>query len=409
MKKERVLAKVILDNRRIKNDGTYPISLRLTFKGQRRYYNTKYSLAMEDWDLLASSKITTALKKIRNKVIALENKAEEVINSINDFSFSKFEKLFYNNLSRFDTLKSAFDNVINSLREENRIGYADIFTTTINSIEKFKEGLSLADIDVNFLKSYERYMLQKDCSNTTIGIYLRNLRKVFNVLIKDNILSQEDYPFSKDKYDIPTGSNNKRALIIEQIGEIFNHKCENGYYEQRSKDFWLFTYLCNGMNMMDIANLKVKNLESEKITFIRKKTEHSRRSNPITIVIIRNDHINQIIKTWRNNTIDPEAYLFDIIKKGDSPTQIKAKVKQFTKVTNNWMKQIGKKLKIETKLTTYVARHSFASILLHDAKAPILYIRDKLGHSSIKTTENYLSSFPIEDDRLFSNALISFK
>ena len=409
MKSERVLAEVIPDKRRIKKDLTYPLSLKITFKGQRRYYNTMYSLTLEDWELLNSCNCTAALKKIRYKISALEIKAAEVINTINDFSFPKFEKAFFNCSSRFDTLKSAFGRAILSLNEESRIGYADLFTTTINSIEDFKGGLSLIEVDVKFLQDYENHMLQKGSSLTTIGIYLRNVRKVLNISISGNVLKKEDYPFGKGKYEIPTGSNNKRALNIEQIGEIFKYKCEHGYYQQRSKDFWLLTYLCNGMNLMDIANLKVKNLDSEKIIFIRKKTEHNRRSNPISIVIARNKDIDQIIMTWKNSTIDPSDYLFDIVAKGDSPIEVKAKVKQFTKVTNNWMKQMGEKLKIETKLTTYVARHSFASILLHVAQAPVTFIRDKLGHASLSTTDKYLSSLPIEEDILYTKALTSFR
>ena len=73
------------------------------------------------------------------------------------------------------------------------------------------------------------------------------------------------------------------------------------------------------------------------------------------------------------------------------------------------MERIGKELGIETKLTTYVARHSFATILLYEGKAPLKHVSDKLGHSSLQITEKYIASCSIEDDKKYLTALTSFK
>jgi hypothetical protein len=101
--------------------------------------------------------------------------------------------------------------------------------------------------------------------------------------------------FRKRKYVIPTGRNVKRSFIKDEIKEIFHYVTDAAINMKRAKDFWMFSYLCNGINMMDIARLKWKNLDSLTITFIREKTKRTSKGNPITITAARNEYINRII------------------------------------------------------------------------------------------------------------------
>jgi integrase/recombinase XerD len=85
----------------------------------------------------------------------------------------------------------------------------------------------------------------------------------------------------------------------------------------KAKDFWIFSYLCNGINIMDIARLKWKNVDASTISFIREKTKRTTKGNPITIIAIRNDHINKILSKWGSEVVNKEDYIFDIIAKSD--------------------------------------------------------------------------------------------
>ena len=80
----------------------------------------------------------------------------------------------------------------------------------------------------------------------------------------------------------------------------------------------------------------------------------------------------------------------------------------FVRSVNDWMAKIRKKLSIEKKITTYVARHTFSTVLKRSG-ASTEYIQEALGHTDIKTTESYLDSFGKEIKKEFSNKLTSFK
>ncbi len=99
--------------------------------------------------------------------------------------------------------------------------------------------------------------------------------------------------------------------------------------------------------------------------------------------------------------------IFDIISETDSPETARKKVQQFTKVTNNWMKRIGEELGFEMKLTTYVARHSFATILVRSG-APIALASQTLGHSNILTTQKYFAGFDLAAQAEYTKALTNF-
>jgi integrase/recombinase XerD len=404
-----VPVKVVPDLRRAKAGGKYPLKLRVTYKGERKYYNTIYDLTVPDWEIMNSEKAKGKLRLIRNDISKLENDASTLIQNMGDFSFAKFEKKFFINATGFGSLKSAFGDYISQISKEGRAGTVDSYQTALNSLISYKGDIRLAEINVDYLQGFEKYLVSKNRSYATVGIYLRPLRAVLNIAISEGYLSKDDYPFGKRRYVIPTGNNIKKAIGIEEIGKIFNYKCSSETHEDRSRDFWMFSYLCNGMNVMDVARIKIKNLSAEELVFFREKTKNTTKSNPRPIRVLRCDIVNKIIKKWgKTRSINPESYLFDIIETGDSAETIKKKVKQFTQVTNHWMKKMGESLKIEVKLTTYVARHSFATILAQDGLAPVKYITDKLGHSSIGITEKYLGGFDIKQDKLYSKVLTAF-
>jgi site-specific recombinase XerD len=78
---------------------------------------------------------------------------------------------------------------------------------------------------------------------------------------------------------------------------------------------------------------------------------------------------------------------------------------QAVKMINKYMKRIGEKLDINTKITTYTARHTFASMLKHNG-ASISFISESLGQASVKTTESYLDSFGMEEKKKWAGKLL---
>jgi len=159
--------------------------------------------------------------------------------------------------------------------------------------------------------------------------------------------------------------------------------------------------------MMDIAQLRWEDIDERAIRFIREKTKRTKKGDPLTITAARNSHINTILAKWGKKDADPDAYVFNIIGTSVSPKSARSKIQQFTKLVNKWMKRIGEDLRFNLTLTTYVARHSFATILLRSG-APITFASQSLGHSNVITTQKYFAGFDLEAQTEYSKALVNF-
>ncbi|MCF2490240.1 tyrosine-type recombinase/integrase [Dyadobacter sp. CY347] len=368
-----------------------------------------------------------------------------------DFSFERFayeismfgqeskpskETRDKNNVIQALTLKA------NDMNKEGRIGNALSYTSTSTSLLRFLESLTekqrqellnLPPVTIKeakkkeivlrfeyltptFLTSYEKWMLKhgrkrrgpKGSSSpatlTTVGIYCRHIRSVCNDAIDAGIMNRELYPFGKRRYMIPAGSNTKKALSKDDVLKIITHKCNPGF-EQRSRDLWVFSYLCNGMNMNDICRIRWQDIEGDRLTFIRQKTARSTRGNQNTIKVSLFKETFDIIERWAVKSKNPKDYVFPFLEHDMTPERQKTVINQVVKITNQYMKDIAAANEITGDVNTYSARHSFATILLQ-SEAPLAFISQSLGHTSISTTESYLGSFDDEQTKKYLSALL---
>jgi len=407
MKKDRVSAKVLPDNRRTKSEGRFPLKLRITYKGERKYYGTGFDASADEWEAINSAGVRGNLRRIKNDIAEVEKKAQKCAELIAPFSFRQFENDFFEKGTRFESLQSAFDALIAQLEANEQWGTASSYRTACNALHRFNAKIALEDIDVEFLQKFEKSALKDGKSITTVGVYLRALRTVINVAIDNGSFRKDAYPFGKRKYVIPTGRNVKKALSIQQIKKIFDYPTKPGSSLEMAKDFWIFTYLCNGINMMDIARLRWIDIDTNSIRFIREKTKRTKKGNQLIITAARNKHINEILDKWGIKNPLPDANVFPIIRPNDSTKIARAKIQQFTKLVNKWMKILGEDLGFDLALTTYVARHSFATILLRSG-APISFASQSLGHSNVITTQKYFAGFESEAQAEYAKALVKF-
>lgn len=226
-----------------------------------------------------------------------------------------------------------------------------------------------------------------------MGINLRSLRAIYNIAILEGVISKEHYPFGPKKYrkyEIPIGRNIKKALDIEDIRKIKNANSLPTEY-QFARDMWMFSFYCNGMNMVDIFFLKFESIDGRFLRFYRKKTEWTRRDVlPIEIYLL--DDALAILNRWKVKETSPSDYVFGLTSDQYSlEAQYRLKG-NFIRSINYYMKKLAQLLGIKSKLTTYVARHSYAT-MLKNLGVSVEEISESLGHNSIETTRNYLASF----------------
>lgn len=402
-----ITAKLVHDIRWEKKSGNYPVKIRVTHERRSKYFETGVNLSKTDFEKLSAKRISAELNKIRVDLDEAENKANQLIKEIKPFNFPIFEQRFKQKTYDSAFIETLYDEIIAKLRLQDRIGTADNYQRSINALKAFKDGIRFEDVNEVFLYSFEKWMLDKGRSITTVGIYLRTLRAVFNEAIYRKLISSEYYPFSKRRYLMPTGKNVKKALPLAEIGKIFHYEPKTDQ-EARAKAFWLFSYFANGMNMTDIANLKFKNISGEFINFERAKTIRSMRSNPKVISVYITDELKAIIKKWGNWDDSKDNYIFPILSLNLTSSQQRERIKDFIWRVNKSLKAIAQDIGLDKTLTTYTARHSFSTVLKRSG-ASIEFISESLGHSSVKTTSFYLDSF--EDDRKkeFAKSLMGFQ
>ncbi len=382
----------------------YPVKLRLTYLGKQKFYTVRgESATKEDFKTIINPNSKGKNKTKRLTFEGIEFKAKEIIKELDQFSFEAFENEYFNHKKKNTTIQDYFDEKIAELESVGKVGTASGYRATIISLVKFDSNISLQKITPKYLKRYENWFVEQGKSYTSVGIYMRNLRHIVNLAIKDRLINSYPFGEAKDKYQIPVSNNTKKALKLSEIALFFNYKTDIEQ-EITSLKYWLFSYLCNGMNFVDMLSLKYSNIEGDTLKFIRQKTKDtSKHKTKIEVVLLPETF--EIIEQLGNPDKAPNNYIFPILNDELTPKERKKLVAQHIQTTNKYIKRIAKKIGIDSKISTYYARHSYSTII-RDSGASTEFIAEQLGHQSTKVTQSYLDSFPKESKKKFQQSII---
>lgn len=371
--------------------GELPLKIRICKDRKVRYINLGVSTKLEEWDFEKNRPKSTCPnremleKLISNKICEVRNKIVELKSDNKDFSATTLvEKISHP--TKAITVGELFKQHIHCLEEEKRTGYRLSIQQTYNSLIKFNRHLDIpfSEMDCNWLKKYEVWLRKQDKSENTIGIRFRNIRMIFNLAVNMELVKPECYPFKKFKVSKLQQETAKRALNKAEIQAIINYPTEGkDFYTKLAVDLFTFSYFMGGINFADMAYLTGKNITEGRLIYNRRKT--SKLINlPLQEVAIR------VLKKYEDSS---KRYLFPILSNIHKTEQQKLNRlhKVITKV-NKALKAIGEESGIPIKLTTYCARHSYATVLKRTGVATSI-ISESLGHSSEKITQIYLDSF----------------
>ena len=373
-------------------NGELPIKIRVTKDRKVRYVSLGVSTKPEHWDFKKNQPkadcpnrehleklIANRISEIKAEIVELKAEDKEFTATTLVQSISKGSKT--------STVSDIFLEHIEFLREMKRTGYLLSIRQTYNSMLKFCNSLDIpfSEIECGWLKRYEIWLRKQGMSENTIGIRFRNLRMIYNLAIEKCLVKKELYPFDSYKVSKLHEETAKRAITKEEILAVLNYPLDKAdFYAKLAVHLFSFSYFMGGINFVDIAMLTSKNIMNNRLIYNRKKT-----GKLINLPLI--DDARAIIEIYDNNSSN--GYLFPILSALHKTEQMKLNRlhKVITKV-NKALKQIGAELGLPIKLTTYVARHSFATVLKR-AGVSTSIISESLGHSSEKITQIYLDSF----------------
>jgi|GEM_PF-308905 len=287
--------------------------------------------------------------------------------------------------------------VIERTRKKGEHGTAKWYEDGINAIKKFNhdKDISITDIDVSFLESFEADHISKGNSKNGISAYLRAVRAITNKAIKELCKNKqyEGYPWG-GSYSIPHEKTKKRALKKDVITDLRNHTVKTSSALWDAKNYFLFMFNNRGMNFIDIAKLKkyqITDAVYQNGKLVSGRNEYIRSKNKKDFSIKLTAESIKILNDYNIAEKDADDFVFPI---GFENTQTgRETYTQKRKRINQRFRELAKELgHPELNVTTYVARHSWATIAKKSGISTAV-IGDGLGHGDSKTTETYLEEF----------------
>ena len=397
-----VTANIVCYKSKTLSNGEHPLMIRVCKGGKKKYKSLGVSVNPKFWNFEKNTlKPNSPNYEYLSRIIA--DKASELSEEIvklkserKDFTASTLLEESSQQVKP-KTVDDLFCEQIKRLQDEGRRGYMLSVRQVYNSLLMFNRHLDIyfSDIDIPFLRRYETWLRKQGLAENTIGIRFRTLRAIYNLAIEQNFVKAESYPFKKYKVSHLQEETLKRSLSKQDIERIFAYKSANRYM-RFPIDIFAFTYYCGGINFIDIANLTQANIVEDKLIYKRHKTGKLIKIplQPQAVELIKKYHCKE------------NPYLFPILSDFHKTEIQKANRihKVITKV-NKRLKEIGKELHLPISLTTYVARHSQATVM-KKAGVSTAVIREIMGHSSERVTQIYLDSFDNEQiDEAMKNLL----
>ena len=370
-------------------NGESPLMLRVTKQGKRKYQGLGVSIDAKYWDAILRL-ITEKTKEYQEQLIELKIENKEFT------AKSLVQKV--TNPTKRKTVGELFIERIQELKDAKRLGYAESHETVYHSLLNFNGHLDIyfSEIDKEWLQKYEAWLRNIGNKENTIGIRFRTLRAVYN--IEKQFVKPECYPFRSYKVSKLHQDTAKRALTKNDVLEIINYQAQSKKcrYRQLTVDLFAFSYFMGGINFKDIAFLKEDNIIDNRLSYIRRKTKQ-------LITLPLQAQAIEIINKYKSTN---NPYLFPILSSQPlTESQQRNRIRQVAKSINRNLKAIGEELNLPIDLTTYVARHSFATVLKRSGVNTSI-ICEAMGHSSEKVTQIYLDSFENEQvDAAMSNLL----
>lgn len=359
----------------------------VTHRRAVRQITTDYKVFPHEWDdkqsrpiLAPTGERTAVIQTIAQRIRRDINRLDKIINSLNcnkrEFATDEIVKLFHET-EREASFFEFMEEVILQLERLGKERTAENYTTALNSFKRFRNGndIMLNEIDSDLMTEYEAYLKSHGVAMNTVSFYNRILRAVYNRAVEKEMTVQR-YPFKH----VYTGIDKtvKRALPLKIIKRIKELDLPLKSSLDFARDMFLFSFYTRGMSFIDMAYLKKKDLQNGILSYRRRKTGQQ-------LFIKWEKSMQEIIDKYPANE---NGYLLPIIK---TDRNERLQYRNALRLVNNKLKEISVSTGLQSKLTMYVSRHSWASIA-KSQNIPLSVISAGMGHDSENTTRIYLAS-----------------
>lgn len=269
--------------------------------------------------------------------------------------------------------------LVSRKREAGKESTAALYRAVRNRLYRHAKDklLEWTDITASEVDEFAEWLYSDNLAVNTVNSYLSNFRAIYHTAIREGEAPKPECdPFAHLR--LKREETAKRALKISEVNKVMQAEYAKDNPMRKALDLFIFCYLACGMPFVDLAYLTKKNIVGNEIVYHRHKTG--------TLVRVAITPAMRML--MRKYAQDKSPYLFPVLAAGrDGHDDYKVALHK----QNSLLTAIGLQLRLRVKLTTYVARHSWATEALRQ-NIPVAVISQALGHTSEKTTRIYLDS-----------------
>lgn len=341
-------------------------------------------LESNEFDALCTQTIDNNIKlfvfqqRINRDIALLKKIVKNLKNNEKSCSLEDIKQQ-YNAKQHYDLFLEFMQEEIFVLQNSNRFGTAQNYKKAKRCFAEFLNGVDLPfyAITQQLIENYNIFLIQRGMIRNSASFYMRIIRSVYNRAVKQK-KTEQVYPFA----NVYTGVDctRKRAVSEQIIQQLYKLNLPQNSPIALARDIFIFSFCMRGMSFVDIAYLKKENIQNNFIYYYRKKTKQL-----LTIKI--EPCARQIIDRYKYYS---KTYVFPLL----TYTNTQQAYKEYQSSINNYnhlLKKISKILFLDNALTSYTARHTWATIA-RNHNVPLSVISASMGHRSEKTTQIYLES-----------------
>lgn len=277
--------------------------------------------------------------------------------------------------------------VADGLQRKGKYGTAHVYRSSLNAIVAFagNKDLTFRKINAEWLTHFETFLRERDCSWNTVSTYLRTLRAVYNRAIEKKKAPYVPHLF-RHVYTGTTAEHKRAidggtmAMVVNE--QISTHKLPSSL--ERTRGMFVLMFLLRGLPFVDLAYLRKNDLNGNVITYRRRKT-----GRPLAVTLT--PEAMELLNRYMDR--DPASpYLFPLLHSAEGTQEAYREYQSALRSFNYQLMILGKILGLNEKLSSYTARHTWATLAYHCEVHPGI-ISEAMGHSSITVTETYLKPF----------------
>lgn len=387
--------KVVLRTGKINKQGQSPLMLRFTHDRTTKFVALGLSVEPHYWDKDTELVLPTCPERITlqsqiDRTLAGYHKKIQRLEAL-DIPVN-FETLFDAKpaCSVGITIEDGFKAEIERLESLGKINSATKHKYALQVLDGYKPTtMALEAIDLDYLKGLELYLRQRRNKDNSIATRFAIFKAIYNKAVKEGKVAVKQNPFSIYQVGSLWAKTRKRAIDKDDIQRLIDLEITEGHtteYRRLAKDLFLFSYFTAGMNFGDIARLRYKDILRGRVNYSRHKTQKLLSFQLVPMAL-------QILEKY-GTAGHGEDYIFPILNRHEhtSPQQIFNRLHKVLRKVNRELKVLGEMIGLGMPLTTYVARHTYATVLKRSGVSVAL-ISESLGHSDLSTTQIYLDSF----------------